>query len=661
MYLLIIFFPLISSYFSGFWGAYLGSLGSSKLTIFCILLVFVLIIIIIFEIIFFKSFVYITLFYWINSEFLTIHWGFIFDSLTVTMCLIIIIISFLVHFYSIEYMYYDPFLSRFMCYLSLFTFFMLILITSDNIIQMFIGWEGVGLCSYLLINFWFIRIQANKAAIKAMILNRIGDFGLLIGILFIFINFKTIDYCSLSLLIPLLKTKTIIYNINLITFICLCLFVGSIGKSAQLGLHTWLPDAMEGPTPVSALIHAATMVTAGIFLIIRTSFLFQNSSNISDFIIIIGNLTTILTAIIGLIQNDMKKIIAYSTCSQLGYMVFACGLNDYIIGLFHLINHAFFKALLFLSSGAIIHAINDEQDIRKLGGLKIFLPFTYLNTIIGCLALIGFPFLTGYYSKDFLLESALTKYNSYSCFCFFIGTLVAFITSYYSFRSIFLVFLTKPNGYKNIICFSIDSKFNIKAVLGFLSIPSILIGYFSKNLFVGFGNNFFNNSIFINLYFFNLLDVEFIPIFYKLLPISFSILSIFLVFYYYSYYSYFLFKNKINTFYYKLYNFINRKWFFDKLYNELFSQFFYKFSYSISYKFIDRGIFELLGPTGISFTVLSSGLFFHKFQTNNIYHLLLSILTAIIFIIFQIYFYKIFVINVLFLNFIILTIFLVFN
>jgi proton-translocating NADH-quinone oxidoreductase chain L len=268
-------------------------------------------------------------------------------------------------------MFFDPFLTKFMSYLSLFTFFMLVLVSSNNLIQTFLGWEGIGLVSYLLINFWYIRLQANKAAIKAMVLNRIGDFGLLAGLLIIFINFKTMDYDLLIILSPVLKSKIIIYNINLINIICFCLFLGAVGKSAQLGLHTWLPDAMEGPTPVSALIHAATLVTAGIFLIIRVSFLFEFSSNLYKLLIIIGAITAILASTIGLMQNDSKKIVAYSTCSQLGYMVFACGLSNYSVGVFHLANHAFFKALLFLGAGSIIHAVADEQDMRKMEVLKI--------------------------------------------------------------------------------------------------------------------------------------------------------------------------------------------------------------------------------------------------------------------------------------------------
>lgn len=321
-------------------------------------------------------------------------------------------LPFLVHLYSTEYMSHDPHLPRFMSYLSLFTFFMLILVTADNFLQMFVGWEGVGLCSYLLINFWFTRIQANKAAIKAMLLNRIGDFSLLICILLIFLNFKAIDYATVAVLTPFFKATSVNFlnfKADVLTIIGVFMFIGATGKSAQLILHTWLPDAMEGPTPVSALIHAATMVTAGVFLIVRCSFIYEHITNVLDYVVIVGALTSFFAATTGLLQNDIKRVIAYSTCSQLGYMIFACGLSNYSVGFFHLTNHAFFKALLFLSAGSVIHAVNDEQDMRKMGGLKNLAPFTYSMIVIGSLALIGFPFLAGFYSKDLVrLQCKLT-------------------------------------------------------------------------------------------------------------------------------------------------------------------------------------------------------------------------------------------------------------
>jgi NADH-ubiquinone oxidoreductase chain 5 len=403
MYLLIVFLSIIGSSFAGLFGRHLGSWGASFITTSCLVVSFLLSLFAFYEVGLFGSPVYIKLTTWISSEVLHIDWGFMFDSLTVSMCVVVTFISSLVHLYSIEYMSHDPHLPRFMSYLSLFTFFMLILVTADNYVQMFVGWEGVGLASYLLINFWYTRIQANKAAIKAMVMNRIGDFCLLIGMMLIFINYKSVDYASVAVLTPVLKDNTVNFlnfNFHLLSLIGVFLFLGAVGKSAQLGLHTWLPDAMEGPTPVSALIHAATMVTAGVFLIARSSFIYEYINNILELITVFGALTSFFAATTGLVQNDMKRVIAYSTCSQLGYMVFACGLSNYSVGFFHLSNHAFFKALLFLSAGSVIHAVNDEQDMRKMGGLKNLVPFTYSMVVVGSLALIGFPFLTGFYSKD---------------------------------------------------------------------------------------------------------------------------------------------------------------------------------------------------------------------------------------------------------------------
>lgn len=657
MYLLIVFLSIIGSCLAGLFGRYLGSFGSAFITTSCLILSFFLSLFAFYEVALFESPVYIKLTTWISSEVLNIDWGFMFDSLTVSMCIIVTFISSLVHLYSIEYMSHDPHLPRFMSYLSLFTFFMLILVTADNYVQMFVGWEGVGLASYLLINFWYTRIQANKAAIKAMVVNRIGDFCLLMGMLLIFINYKAIDYASVAILTPLMKEKTINflnYDFHLLSIIGIFLFLGAVGKSAQLGLHTWLPDAMEGPTPVSALIHAATMVTAGGFLLARSSFIYEYINNILEIITIFGALTCFFAATTGLVQNDMKRVIAYSTCSQLGYMVFACGLSNYSVGFFHLSNHAFFKALLFLSAGSVIHAVNDEQDMRKMGGLKNLAPFTYSMVVIGSLALIGFPFLTGFYSKDLILEVAYGKYSSLGYLSYCLGTLGAFCTAFYSMRLSYLTFLSKPTGHKKIICYAHDSGIYICIALGCLAIPSIFIGYFTKDMMVGVGSHFFGTSIFVNLNNFNVFDAEFIDTFYKTLPVNLSLLGFFSALFLYTFRANLLFKIKTSFIGKKVYNFLNRKWFFDKIYNEFFSQFFFKFGYSISYKFIDRGIFEMLGPTGLSTVALKIGSNLHKMQSGFIYHYTLLILIGLtllfgarqLWIIFDYYFidYRLFVI-----------------
>jgi NADH-ubiquinone oxidoreductase chain 5 len=506
---------------------------------------------------------------------------------------------------------------------------MLILVTSDNFAQMFVGWEGVGLCSFLLINFWYTRIQANKAAIKAMIINRIGDFGLIIGILIIFVNYKTLDYSTVFALTPFIHKKTTNFfniNLNLVTLIGFFLLIGVIGKSAQLGLHTWLPDAMEGPTPVSALIHAATMVTAGVFLLSRCSPFYEFADYIPKCILVIGSVTSFFAASVGLLQNDLKKVIAYSTCSQLGYMIFICGLSHYEIGVFHLTNHAFFKALLFLGAGSVIHSVMDEQDMRKLGGLKRTLPLSYSTMTVGSLALIGFPFLTGFYSKDLILEVAFGKYSYSGYFGYYLGTLSALLTTFYSTRLLFLTFLSNPNGYKPIIENATESSGQISLVISALTIPSIFIGFFIKDLIVGWGNLFWGNAIFNGPKNVNVIDSEFIPQYYKLMPVFFCFFVLNFSFYIYVYQSKLLFMIKLTNFGKTIYNFLNKKWFFDKIYNEYIGQFFFYFSFSISYKMIDRGIVEILGPTGLSYCVKNLSLSFHRLQTKYIYHYLLIML-----------------------------------
>lgn len=629
MYLNLVFLPLISSITAGLFGRKLGSKGSALISVICLFITFLLSLFLFYEVALIGSPVYIKLTTWINSEMLNVDWGFLFDSLTVIMCCVVTFVSFLVHLYSTEYMAHDPHLSRFMSYLSLFTFFMLILVTADNFIQMFVGWEGVGLCSYLLINFWFTRIQANKAAIKAMILNRIGDFGLVLGILIIFIKFKAVDYATVFALVPLFcEEKFIFLNINfqLIDIIGLLLFVGAIGKSAQLGLHTWLPDAMEGPTPVSALIHAATMVTAGVFLIARSSPLYEYTPFILKIITVLGACTAFFAATVGLLQNDLKRVIAYSTCSQLGYMVFACGLSNYSVGVFHLVNHAFFKALLFLGAGSIIHAVADEQDMRKMGGLKHLVPFTYSMMVIGSLALIGFPFLTGFYSKDVILEVAYGKYTIPGHFSYILGSCGAFLTAFYSTRLLYLTFLSKPNGYKSVICAAYDSSYQICIALAILSIPSIFIGFFTKDMLIGLGSDFWGNSLFVLPENMNMVDAEFIDHFFKILPVILSLMGALCSFLLYSFGNNFLFYFKISFIGKKLYNFLNKKWFFDKVYNEYIGQFFFSFGYNISYKIIDRGIFEIFGPMGLSYSVLNKALIINNLKTNYLYHYTLLIL-----------------------------------
>ena len=632
MYVPLVFLSLIGFSVTGLFGRHIGPKGSALITTGCLIISFFLSLFAFYEVGLMGSPVYIRLATWVSSEVLLINWGFLFDSLTVVMCIVVTFISSLVHLYSVEYMSHDPHLPRFMSYLSLFTFFMLILVTADNYIQMFLGWEGVGLCSFLLINFWFTRVQANKAAIKAMIINRIGDFCLVIGILLMYVNFKAVDYATVAALSPFFKTQTVNFlnmDFNLLSLICVFLFLGAMGKSAQLGLHTWLPDAMEGPTPVSALIHAATMVTAGVFLIARSSFIYEYAPEVLNFVALLGACTAFFASSVGLVQNDLKRVIAYSTCSQLGYMVFSCGLSNYSAGIFHLANHAFFKALLFLGAGAVIHAVNDEQDMRKMGGLKKLVPFTYSVMTIGSLALIGFPFLAGFYSKDLILELAYGKFSAFSHFSYFLGTFGAFLTAFYSTRLVALTFLVKPNGYKSVVGYAHETFSNIFIALCCLAIPSIFVGYLTKDMIVGVGSDFFGPAIYNNPNTLHVFDAEFVEFFYKILPVTFSLFGAGLSFFLYNFQSNILFSIKTSVLGRKIYTFLNKKWFFDKIYNECVSQFFFKFGYSMSYKYIDRGTFEIIGPTGLSSVALKTANSLHKAQTGSLYHYALIILTTL--------------------------------
>jgi NADH-ubiquinone oxidoreductase chain 5 len=641
MYITILLFPLISAFFSGFLGQFIGSKGVSIFSSFCIFCSFCLSCLFFFEVLFFGKVSHVFLFTWLKSGLLWVNWGFLFDSLTAVILLVVCSVSTLVHLYSTEYIKSDPHLSRFIAYLSLFTFFILILVTADNFIQIFVGWEGVGLCSYLLINFWFTRLQANKAAIKAILVNRVGDFGLCLGLFILFIEFGSLEYETVFVLAPYVSNKVFWffgYSVNLLTFITLFLFVGSVGKSAQLGLHTWLPDAMEGPTPVSALIHAATIVTAGVFLLVRCSPLFEYSPITLKIVTVFGAITAFFAATTGLLQNDLKKVIAYSTCSQLGYMVFACGLSCYNVGLFHLANHAFFKALLFLTAGSVIHAINDEQDIRKIGGLAQLLPFSYSIILIGSLALIGFPFLSGFYSKDIILEIAYGSYNWTGHFAYNFGVFAAFFTAFYSIRLLHLTFISKPRGFKKNYEISHEASFSITFPLFVLSFGSLFFGFIIKDVVIGFGSNFFIQAIFVHPTNFYISDAEFIPLFIKLIPLFFSIVGFVSSFLLYSFYNHSLFFLKISNFGRPFYVFLNKKWFFDKIYNEFFTQNYIQIAYNNSYKFIDKGVLEVFGPYGLSFFVYDLSTRVAKLQSGSVFHYIFFILLFLFIFLFVFYF-----------------------
>nr|YP_009421316.1 NADH dehydrogenase subunit 5 [Nemopilema nomurai]ASR75159.1 NADH dehydrogenase subunit 5 [Nemopilema nomurai] len=532
---------------------------------------------------------------WFNFILLNTDLSFFVDSLSAGMILVVNTVSFLVHLYSTSYMKGDPHTPRFMSYLSLFTFFMLILISSQNYIQLFIGWEGVGLCSYLLVNFWYSRIQANKAAIKAMLVNRIGDAALILGIIFIWAYFGSVNFLSI-MPIQELKPATIIP--------CL-LLLGAVGKSAQIGLHMWLPDAMEGPTPVSALIHAATMVTAGVYLIIRSSPLFEASPTALIITVIVGSVTALFAASVGLAQNDIKKIIAYSTCSQLGFMVLSCGISYYSLALFHLINHAFFKALLFLAAGSVIHSFLDEQDIRKMGGVSISQPLSYIFILIGSLSLAGFPFLSGYYSKDLLLEISSKEY--FIIFGVWLGLAATLLTAFYSFKLITRSFLSFQNSPKYYWKFSHEGDWYLLTPLLLLSIGSIFSGFF---LYFSTTNNIIHPIL---------------PLFNKMLPLLLSSLGIFLGLSLY-YISKWFWKIWISSIIIRVYQFLSSAWDFDKIISHLIIIPAWKFGYNITFKTFDTGIFEKLGPWGMSNIFIKSSKNISLIQSGYLFNYAILIL-----------------------------------
>ena len=593
MYLAIIVLPLLGSIVSGFFGRKVGVSGSHLITCTSVLLTTTLAIFAFFEVGINNTSVYVKLFRWIDSESLNISWGFVFDSLTVSMLIPVLIVSSLVHIYSIGYMSHDPHNQRFFSYLSLFTFMMIILVTSNNFLLMFVGWEGVGVCSYLLVSFWFTRIAANQSSTSAFLTNRVGDSFLTIGMFAILWSFGNIDYSTVFSISPLMSD-------NLITIIGICLLIGAMAKSSQIGLHVWLPMAMEGPTPVSALIHAATMVTAGVYLLIRSSPLIEYSNTVLLLCLWIGAITTVFSSLIGLFQQDIKKVIAYSTMSQLGMMVVAIGLSSYNIALFHLVNHAFYKGLLFLGAGAVIHAVSDNQDFRKYGGLRAFLPLTYSVMLIASLSLVAFPFMTGFYSKDFILESAYGQFYFSSIVVYFISTIGAMFTTLYSVKVLYLTFLTNPNGplvnYKH----AHEGGIFMSMPLIILAIFSIFFGYVTKDMFIGLGSNFFiDNSLFIHPSHEIMLDTEFaVPTIFKILPLIFTLSLSTIAIILSEFTPIVLINFKLSRLGYNIFSFFNQRFLVEMFYNKYVTDLVLKLGGQTT-KVIDKGSIELIGPFGL--------------------------------------------------------------
>ena len=594
----ILFLPLVASIIAGFFGKYIGDRNSEYVTSGLVSISALLSIFVLYQVIVNQYEENIVIATWINSGSLDVNWSMLIDPLSAVMLVVVTSVSSLVHIYSIGYMSHDPHKPRFMAYLSLFTFAMLMLVTSDNFIQLFFGWEGVGLCSYFLIGFWFKKESANAAAIKAFVVNRVGDFGFALGIFLIFYLFGTVNYSEVFQQIPTVVDKNLSFlgfEIKAIDLICLLLFIGAMGKSAQILLHTWLPDAMEGPTPVSALIHAATMVTAGVFLVVRCSPIYEYSPLILNLITIVGMTTAFFAATVALVQTDIKKIIAYSTCSQLGYMFFAAGVGAYNVAMFHLFTHAFFKALLFLGSGSVIHAFKDEQDINNMGGVWKKLPYTYALMIIGTLALTGFPFLSGFYSKDAIIEFAYLKGNTTGYYAAGIGIFTAFLTSIYSWRLIFKTFHGSYNNKDVKIEETHESPLVMLIPLVLLSIGAIFAGFLFKDLFIGHGgeNLFWAESI----KFLEPLSTEHPPTWFLLLTPCLVLLSIPIA--YYLFVKNKKLPNSIVNMNRPLYKFLVNKWYFDELYEAIFINPSKKLGLFF-WKFCDGKLIDGFGPDGIS-------------------------------------------------------------
>ena len=627
---LIVFLPLLSSLVVGFFGKKLNLMLSHTLSCMMIIIPFFLSLYFL-KLTLSESYnLVVPLFEWLSSGDLITEWSLRLDLLTSVMLVVVTSVSSLVHIYSIGYMSHDPHQTRFFAYLSFFTFAMLILVTSNNFLQLFFGWEGVGLASYLLIGFWHKKDSANSAAMKAFIVNRVGDFGFLIGLAILFFYTSSLDFDTIFSMNDQLSSNTFSIfgmDFNVLNTVCFFLFMGAMGKSAQLFLHTWLPDAMEGPTPVSALIHAATMVTAGIFLVARCSPLFEMSPSILSFITYIGASTAFFAATVALVQNDIKRIVAYSTCSQLGYMFVALGSGAYQIAIFHLFTHAFFKALLFLGSGSVIHAVSDEQDIRKMGGLYKLIPFTWVVMLIGTLGLTGAPLLSGYYSKDGIIEAAFVSQTEGHFYAFYLLVFSALLTSFYSWRLIFLTFNGKSNISTEIFSKIHESPKVMLFPLIALSILTVFSGVYFVDYFMSHDYQYlWQTSIYLSENNHVIESIHYVPKWVKYSPLVMMILGLITAIIFY------LFYPKIPKFlsikFNPLYKFLLNKWYFDELYELIFVRNVSRFGNFLS-NFGDKRVIDGFGPDGVSSRVMDIAKQVSRIQTGYIYHYAFAMLIGL--------------------------------
>lgn len=630
----IVFLPLIGFLIAGIFGKVIGDKAAEYVTSGLLCLAAVLSWVMFFQVGYGDGAGAETehLFDWIHSGALSVNWELRVDTLTVVMLVVVNTVSALVHIYSIGYMHDDPHRARFFAYLSLFTFAMLMLVTAENLLQMYFGWEGVGLASYLLIGFWYKRPAANAAAIKAFVVNRVGDFGFALGIFGVFVLFGSIELSTIFANAPGMGEEKLHFlgtDYHALTIICLLLFMGAMGKSAQFLLHTWLPDAMEGPTPVSALIHAATMVTAGVFMVARLSPLFEMAPTALAFVTFIGGFTAFFAATVGLVQNDIKRVIAYSTCSQLGYMFVALGVGAYSAGIFHLFTHAFFKALLFLGAGSVIHAVSNEQDMRKMGGLRSYIPVTYWTMIIGTLALTGFPLTAGFFSKDAVIEAAYVGQNSNALFAFWATVIAALLTSFYSWRLIFLTFYGRTRASAEVVSHIHESPKVMTVPLMLLAVGALFAGWVFYSVFVGDHHAyeaFWKGALFTGPDNKVLDDLHHVPFWVKASPFVMMVAGFAVAVYFY------LVKpdtpGRLATSMDTIYKFLLNKWYIDEIYDFVFvrpamflGRFFWKRG--------DGWFIDGFGPNGIAARVQDITGRVVKLQTGYVYHYAFAMLIGV--------------------------------
>ena len=623
-----IFLPLFGAVLAGLFGRTIGARASQIATCGAMGAAAVLSVVVFNEVVLQGEVATVTLFDWFSSGDLDVDWLLRFDELTAVMVFVVCVVSFLIHVYSIGYMAHDPHVPRFFAYLSLFTFFMLALVTADNFLQMFFGWEGVGLVSYLLIGFWYRRPAANTAAIKAFLVNRVGDFGFALGILAIFLMFDTVSFDAVFAGAPAMVDAELTFlghSFDFLEVACILLFVGAIGKSAQFLLHTWLPDAMEGPTPVSALIHAATMVTAGVFMVARLSPVFEYAPIALSVVTFFGATTAIFAATIAITQTDIKRVIAYSTCSQLGYMFFACGVSAYSAGIFHLTTHAFFKALLFLGAGAVIHAMSDEQDMRKMGGIWRAIPMTYALMWIGSLALAGiFPF-AGFFSKDIILESAFAAHTGLGTYAFGLGILAAFLTAFYSWRLLFMTFHGRPRADERVMAHVHEAPPVMWIPLIGLAIGAIAIGYLMLPM-VSPDVDFWGTSILVLPTHTALAEAHHVAFWVKALPMAVGVLGIA------GAYLFYVLRPEwpaiVAVRARPVYLFLLNKWYFDELYDLLFVRP-AKYLGRNLWKQGDGAVIDGIGPDGLAAVTLSVARRAVRLQSGYIYHYAFAMLLGL--------------------------------